>query len=244
MGLNFFERIFARSEIKKTAAENKETFLEAASTGDTTQQQMDVVEAYYDASTEVLLKNVKQLNSDSTAEDVMELMMKLVIQDLTSGKPGIISKKIKEESGLDFEGKVTPDIPDDDLSRERFIAEIIPLVNKGYAGVFEPKKITQETQQPIEDQVTQESEEHSNSNQTPASPSTTIDAISGGTPKIVTAPDHDEIQIGNVPASDYFLSFADPEMAQQRIDTADTVDAITQPAMQNHDIHTTALAVQ
>lgn len=243
MSLNFFEEMYARSEIKSNAAENKETFLKAAGADGATQQQMDVLEAYYDASTELLLENIDQLDSDSTPEDVINLMMELVVKDITSGEPGIISKQIIEKSGLDFRGQSTPNTPEDDLSLEQFIEEILPRVDRGYKGVFDPEPAPKETQeqQPTEEPATQEIKDKNDKTDPP--PSVELEAINGGTPEIIVDATQDTIQIGGVSASDYFTSFADLALAQERIETAQIIDPTTQPAVQNDETYTTTLAV-
>lgn len=242
MSLGFFEKIYAKSEIKDNAAENKETFLKAAGAGGATQQQMEVLEAYYDASTELLLKNIDQLDSDSTPEDVMNLMMELVVKDITSDEPGIISKKIIEKSGLDFRGQSTPNTPEDDLSLEQFIEEILPRVDQGYKGVFDPEPKPKETQQPpTEEPATQEAEDQNDQTDTP--PSIALNTINGGTPKVITDATQDTIQIGGVSASTYFTSFADPALAQERIEITQITDPATQPAAQNDETYTATLAI-
>ncbi len=205
MGLNFFERIFARSEIKKAAAENKETFLDAANTDSTTPQQMAVIEAYYDASTEIILDNVDKLNSDSTPEDVLSLMMDLVVKDISSEDPGVVSKQIQKESGLDFGGQNTPDNTEDDFSKERFVAEILPRVYEGYRGVFEK-------------------EERDTKSTSKVTENTEI--------QIVTTETQDMIKIGEVSIEEYFSSFADPVAAQQRISAVQDISTPTQATLQ------------
>lgn len=243
MSLGFFEKIYAKSEIKDHAAENKETFLKAAGAGGATQQQMEVLEAYYDASTELLLKNINQLDSDSTPKDVMNLMMELVVKDITSDEPGIISKKIIEKSGLDFRGQSTPTTQEDDLSLERFIEEILPRVDQGYKGIFDPEPAPKETQeqQPTKEPAIQEAEGKNDQTDTP--PSITLDTINGGTPKVIADATQDIIQIGGVSASDYFASFSNPALAQERIEIAQIIDPATQPAAQIDETYTTTLAI-
>ena len=205
MDLNFFETLYAKQTINGQASEMKPLFLASANEGATLSPKLQaVIESIFDSSVELLKENLdevdeKTLNGPSPILSIVSIIPNHIKE---------FAEKIYDQTNIDL-GNLTPDNAADDLTKEEFKILENALMHA-----------IQDAQNGFPNQIPAKVEKEQGIN---------LSMITNGTPQISQGTEQDTLLIGNVCASDYFQSFASPDLAAARAEISAQTDQDTTP---------------
>lgn len=201
MDLNFFETLYAKHMINEQADEIKPLFLASANEGANLSPKLQaVIESIFDSGVEILKENLSEVDENA-------LMGPSPILSIISILPNHIkefAEKIYDQTNVDL-GNLTPDNAADDLTKEEF-----KILEQAFMHAIQDAQNGFPNQNP-----TIKAEKGQ---------SIDLSMIKNGTPQILQSTEQDTLLIGDVRASDYFQSFAAPDLAAARAEISAETD--------------------